>query len=82
MSHYHFAMNDGLTSSNDDEGCDHLDEYSARRMVLANAREMLADGARAGLCRRHWVTDVTDSAGNKLFSVPFADAVVPGFLNA
>ena len=80
MPQYHFSMNDGHTSTQDIEGSEHDNEDAARRMVFANAREMLSDSDRGGLCRRHWRTNVTDGAGNRLFSIPFAHALVPDFL--
>lgn len=77
---YHFAINDGHVTSPDVEGIDLADHQSAMAEALDDAREILSDSDRQGLCRRHWRVDVTDDTGAVLFSVPFAQALQADYL--
>ncbi|HYD23369.1 MAG TPA: hypothetical protein VEB68_01125 [Croceibacterium sp.] len=74
MPRYFFHLHNDLDSY-DDEGREMDDAVQARRCAEQDARDMAAEGVRAGELNRSHHVDVTDAGGTLLFSVRFGEVV-------
>lgn len=82
MPRYFFNVSDGHSLAFDHEGTELRDQDGARAEALAGARHLLSESDGWGLCRRHWLMNVTDPAGTLVFKLPFAHALEPDHLGA
>ena len=70
---YHFNITDGHVAAPDREGADLSGPDDTRTEALRS--ELLSEGDRRGLCRRHWRMDVVDGDGAIVLSLPFGHAL-------
>jgi hypothetical protein len=77
---YFIDLSDGLTTTEDRDGEEYVDDHAARLAVLDAARALLAGSARRGHCRRHWRFDVLDADRSMLFQLHFRQALSPDML--
>lgn len=80
MPRFHIHMNDGHVSTNDVDGFDSVDLETAMSVVLQDARHMMSESDRNGLCRRHWRADIADPSGNIVATIAFAHALIADYL--
>lgn len=76
MPRYFFTVSDGIELE-DPDGSEHPNLASAEHEARLMARDLLADGARAGLSRVRWSIRIVDANGEIQAVVPFDDVVRP-----
>lgn len=75
MPRYFFHVRGGPIEADDEEGSDLPNSAAAERYAVAAARELLAAAVLEGRLALDERIDVNDSAGRRLLSLSFGDAV-------
>jgi len=65
----------------DPDGTEAVDLVAAKRGAILAARQLLANAILAGVAPLGTAFRITDGNGNLLLTVPFHDALWPGFMD-